>query len=334
MEGREPGPVAATTGDGTEVDYGLLARRLCGWLADQEQCGVAAGWKVTRLQRGAGEWHLSLRCSASGEERQQRTKFVFVGAGGGSLPLLQSTGLAEVEGLGGFPIGGQWLVCDEPSICAQHDSKVYGLTPPSSPSLGAGHLDVRRLNGQRQLLFGPFASWTTRFLKQGHWSDLPLSIHGGNLGALLQTAARNLPLVKYLITQGLKSRELRMAAVRDFYPNARLEDWRLVQAGVRVQAIKRADRGQLSFSTEVFSSADRSIAAMLGASPGASVAVNIALEVVQNCLPQLLGCSEGLARMRQMIPTFDQDLKQPASVPLFERTHREAAERLRLHPSA
>ena len=334
MEGREPGPVAATTGDGTEVDYGLLARRLCGWLAEQEQCGIVAGWKVTRLQRGAGEWHLSLRCSASGEERQQRTKFVFVGAGGGSLPLLQSTGLAEVEGLGGFPIGGQWLVCDAPSICARHDSKVYGLTPPSSPSLGAGHLDVRRLNGQRQLLFGPFASWTTRFLKQGHWSDLPLSIHGGNLGALLQTAARNLPLVKYLITQGLKSMDHRMEAVREFYPNARVEDWRLVQAGVRVQAIKRADRGKLSFSTEVFSSADRSIAAMLGASPGASVAVNIALEVVQNCLPQLLGSSEGLERMKRMIPTFDQDLKQPASVPLFEKTHREAAERLQLHPSA
>jgi malate dehydrogenase (quinone) len=331
MEGRGPGPVAATSGDGTEVDYGLLARRLCGWLAEQEDCSIAAGWKVTKLQRGVGEWHLDLRCMASGEERKQRAKFIFVGAGGGSLPLLQSTGLAEVAGLGGFPIGGQWLVCDEPSICARHEAKVYGATPPSSPSLGAGHLDVRRLNGRRQLLFGPFASWTTRFLKHGHWSDLPLSIRAGNLGALLQTGMRNLPLVKYLITQGLQSLESRMEAVREFYPNARSEHWRLVQAGIRVQAIKKADRGAVYFGTEVFSSADRSVAALLGASPGASVSVNIALEVVQTCLPHLLASSEGRERMRRMIPTFDQDLKQPDNAALFEKTSREATERLQLH---
>ena len=331
MEGRDPGPVAATTGDGTEVDYGLLARRLCGWLAQQEHCGIAAGWKVTKLLRGAGEWHLGLRLVASGEKREQRAKFVFVGAGGGSLPLLQSTGLAEVAGLAGFPIGGQWLVCDEPSICARHEAKVYGATPPSSPSLGAGHLDVRRLNGQRQLLFGPFASWTTRFLKHtGRWSDLPLSIRPGNLGALLRTAVRNHSLVKYLITQGLQSIEDRIKAVREFYPRARSEHWRLVQAGIRVQAIKKADRGAVYFGTEVFSAADRSVAALLGASPGASVSVNIALEVVQTCLPYLLANAEGQERMRQMIPTFDHDLKQPGNAALFEKTNREAAEQLQL----
>ncbi len=331
MEGREPCPVAATTGSGTEVDYGLLARRLCDWLAQQEHCGIAAGWKVTKLQRGAGEWHLGLRCIASGEEREQRAKFVFVGAGGGSLPLLQSTGLAEVAGLGGFPIGGQWLVCDEPSICARHEAKVYGTTPPSSPSLGAGHLDVRRLNGRRQLLFGPFASWTTRFLKHtGRWNDLPLSIRAGNLSALLQTTVRNRSLVKYLIMQGLQSMEDRMEAVREFYPGARSEHWRLVQAGIRVQAIKKADRGKVHFGTEVFSSADRSVAALLGASPGASVSVNIALEVVQTCLPQLLSNAEGRERLRQMIPTFDHDLKQPGNAALFEKTTRETAERLQL----
>ncbi len=331
MEGRAACPVAATKGDGTEVDYGMLARRLCGWLAQQQHCGIATGWKVTKLKRGAGEWHLDMRCVASGEERKQRAKFVFVGAGGGSLPLLQSTGLSEVSGLGGFPIGGQWLVCDEPSICARHDAKVYGITPSSSPSLGAGHLDVRRLNGRRQLLFGPFASWTTRFLKHGRWSDLPLSIRAGNLGALLRTAARNRSLVHYLITQGLQSMESRMVALREFYPGARSEHWRLVQAGIRVQAIKKADRGAVHFGTEVFSSADRSLASLLGASPGASVSVNIALEVIQTCLSHLLAGTEGVGRMRQMIPTFDQDLKQPGNAALFEKTNRETAERLQLH---
>ena len=332
MEGRVPGPVAATVGDGTEVNFGLLARRLCGWLAEQEHCGVATGWGVTKLRRGAGEWRFSVRCVTTGEEREQRAKFVFVGAGGGSLPLLQSTGLAEVAGLGGFPIGGQWLVCDEPSICSRHVAKVYGATPPSSPSLGSGHLDVRRLNGQRQLLFGPFASWTTRFLKHsGRWSDLPLSIRMNNLSALLRAAVRNRSLVRYLVTQGLQSMEDRMQALREYYPNARREHWRLVQAGIRVQAVKKADRGKVHFGTEVFSFADRSLAALLGASPGASVSVNIALEVVQTCLPQLLASTEGQERMRQLIPTFDQDLKQSGNSALFERATREAAERLQLH---
>ncbi|MFO1063048.1 MAG: malate:quinone oxidoreductase [Pirellulales bacterium] len=331
MEGRDPCPVACTVGEGTEVNFGLLARRLCSRLAQQDDCGVAVGWKVTRLRRENGHWQISLRCRKSGEVREQHSKFVFVGAGGGSLPLLQSTGLAEVAGLGGFPIGGQWLVCDNPNICARHDAKVYGATPPSSPSLGAGHLDVRRLNGQRQLFFGPFASWTMHFLKHtGSWTDLPRSIRLNNFSALLRTGVRNHRLVRYLISQGLQSIEQRLRALREYYPQARLEDWRLVQAGIRVQAIKRADRGAVYFGTEVFTPADRSLAALLGASPGASVAVNVAVEVIQTCLPNLLATAEGRERMRQMIPTFDIDLTQPGNAALFERSSREATERLRL----
>jgi malate dehydrogenase (quinone) len=249
--------------------------------------------------------------------------------------LLQSTGLAEVAGLGGFPIGGQWLVCDAPAICARHDAKVYGATPPSSPTLGSGHLDVRRLDGRRQLLFGPFASWTARFLKlTGSWSDLPRSVRLGNLFAMLHTAVRNRALVRYMITQGLQSMEQRLQALQEYYPNARLEDWRLVQAGIRVQAIKKADRGAVYFGTEVFSPADRSLAALLGASPGASVSVNIALEVIRMCLPQLLTSSEGRERMREMIPTFNDDLTQSNNAALFERTSREAIERLQLHSTS
>ena len=332
MEGRAAGPVAATVGAGTEVDYGLLARRLCEWLAGQEGCGIAAGWKVTGLERVLERWSVKVQCQTTGEKRKLETRFVFVGAGGGSLPILQSTGFAEVAGLAGFPIGGEWLVCDEPSICARHDAKVYGAPPPSSPSLGAGHFDVRRLNGRRQLFFGPFASWTTRFLKHtGRLSDLPLSVRAGNLSALLRTAARNQSLVRYLVAEGLQSKEDRLRAVREFYPNARSEHWRLVEAGIRVQAIKKADRGALYFGTEVFASADRSIAALLGASPGASVSVNVALETIQTCLPHLLADAEGLERMRRMIPTFDHDLKQSANAELFEKTSREAEERLHLN---
>lgn len=335
MEGRRPGPVAATTGPGTEVNYGLLARRLCRWLARHDDCGVATGWKVTRLRQAHGRWQVSLRHVASGELREPRARFVFVGAGGGSLPLLQTTGLAEVAGLGGFPIGGQWLTCETPAICARHEAKVYGATPPSAPSLGAGHLDVRWLDGKKQLLFGPFASWTTRFLKHsGRWTDLPRSLRLTNLPAMLHTAAKNVALVNYLISQGRQSIEQRMDALRGYYPNARREDWRLVHAGIRVQTIKKSDRGNVFFGTEVFSPANRSLAALLGASPGASVSVNIALNVVRASLPQLLATAEGRARMRQMIPTFDQDLKSAENAPLFFRTSREAEERLHLSSPA
>ena len=337
MEGRgETSPVAATrTNGGTEVNFGLLARRLLGWLGEQEGCGVATSCRVTSLRRDGDAWRVAIAHLPSGERLVHRAKFVFVGAGGGSLPLLQSTGLAEVSGLGGFPIGGQWLVCDDPAIAARHDAKVYGVTPPSSPSLGAGHLDIRRLDDRRQLLFGPFGSWTTRFLKQtGHWTDLPRSLRLGNAATLLWSAVHNRPLVQYLIEQALQSMDRRMGALRQFYPQAKSTDWRLVEAGIRVQTIKKANRGAITFGTEVFSAADRSLAALLGASPGASVAVNIALETIKTCLPDLLATSEGRARMKKMIPTYDEDLQVPANAGLFERTSRQAEETLGLVPRA
>jgi malate dehydrogenase (quinone) len=259
---------------------------------------------------------------------------VFVGAGGGSLPLLQSTGLSEVRGLGGFPIGGQWLVCDDAELAARHGAKVYGPAPPASPSLGAPHLDLRRLDGRRQLLFGPFGSWTTRFLKEtGRWSDLPRSLRPGNLTTLLRAAVHNRPLVQYLVAQALQSMETRMGALRQFYPAARTADWRIVEAGIRVQTIKKADRGAVYFGTEVFSSQDKSLAALLGASPGASVAVNIAVETIKQCLPHLLATAEGRDRMKRMIPAYDEDLKLSANAPVFERAARVAEETLGLVPA-
>lgn len=332
MEGRGPSRVAATrAAAGTEVNFGQLARRLLGWLGAQDGCEVATGCRVTGLSREHDAWRVAVTHVASGERLVHRARFVFVGAGGGSLPLLQSTGLPEARGLGGFPIGGQWLVCDDPALAARHEVKVYGATPPSSPSLGAPHLDQRRLDGRRQLLFGPFGSWTTRFLKQtGRWTDLPGSLRADNFPTLLRAAVHNRPLVQYLIGQALQRMESRMGALRQFYPAARTADWRLLEAGIRVQTIKRADRGAVYFGTEVFSSQDRSLAALLGASPGASVAVNIAVETIKTCLPHLFATAEGRARMKKMIPVHDEDLKLPANAGLFERASRAADETLGL----
>jgi malate dehydrogenase (quinone) len=148
---------------------------------------------------------------------------------------------------------------------------------------------------------------------------------------MLRTAVCNRALARYMVTQGLQSMELRLKALPEYYPNSRLGDWRLVQAGIRVQAIKKVDRGAIYFDTAVFSPADRSLAALLGALPSASVAVNIALEVIRTCLPQLLTTLEVRQHMKEMIPTFSDDLTQPHNAALFERTSREAIERLQLH---
>lgn len=332
MEGRVRTPVAASrAAGGTEVHYGLLARRLLAWLVEQEGCAVTAGCRVTSLTQRGGVWQVAIRHTSTGERSMARARFVFVGAGGGSLPLLQSTGLREVRGLGAFPIGGQWLVCDDPEICGRHEAKVYGSAPPSSPSLGAPHLDLRRLDGRRQLLFGPFGTWTTRFLKQtGRWTDLPRSLRPDNVGTLLRAGIRNRPLVRYLVGQAIQTMHSRMESLRLYYPLARPADWRLVEAGIRVQSIRKADRGAVSFGTEVFSTRDRSLAALLGASPGASVSVNISLETIRTSLPDLLATTDGRTRLRQMIPTYDEDLRSPTNAGRFEETSRAAGEVLGL----
>jgi len=328
MEGRRPGTVAATRMEsGTEVDFGSLARRLSGWLAVQDRCDVLTGWRVAQVRRGHGCWHVSGRNEDTGENREWQARFVFVGAGGGTLPILQTTGLPEVAGLGGFPIGGQWLVCNDPALASRHRAKVYGATPPSSPSLGAPHLDLRRMGGQDRLMFGPFGSWTTRFLRHaGGPLDLPRSMRMDNIGTLARAGLRNRALVSYLVGQALQGMDDRLAALRRFYPLARDGDWRLVEAGIRVQAIKRSDAGAIYFGTELLASSDGSLAALLGASPGASVAADVALQVIRRCLPGLMEERAGRDALDLMMPTHGVDLKNPAHARLFEHHHRRTAE--------
>jgi len=315
------------------VNFGELARQMIGWLSQQEGCGLATGHRVARLSKADDAWHVSVRHAVSGEQQVHRAKFVFVGAGGGSLPLLQSTALPEARGLGAFPIGGHWLVCSKPEIVSRHGVKVYGMVPKASPSLGAPHLDVRVLCKEKTLLFGPFAAWTGKFLKHtGRHTDLLFSLRPHNLGTLLNTGLHNLDLVRYCIAQGLQSLEDRMEAVREFYPAARTADWHLVDAGIRVQALKKADHGAVYFGTEVFTDSHHSLAALLGASPGASVSVNIARELILKCLPQLLANSAGRDRMKEMLPTYDEDLKQPCNAGLFEKLSAAAEETLQLRP--
>ena len=333
-EGRPSGPIAATKMDtGTDVNFGAISRKLLGWLGKQDGCGVASGHRVTDLKKTDNGWLLTVKNLATGATFQNNAKFVFVGAGGGSLPLLQKSGIAEAKGLGGFPIGGQWLVCDNPEIVARHQAKVYGQALDAAPTMAVPHLDTRILDGKKTLLFGPFAAWTTKFLhQQGSYLDLPLSVKPDNLATLIKIGIHNLDLVKYLVQQGTQSMADRMKVLHVFYPDAKPEDWKLIDAGIRVQAIKKTDgeAGIVHYGTEVITDQDRSISALLGASPGASVCVNIVLEVIKTCFPQLLDTPQGLARIREMIPTFGIDTKLPENEAIYRQHSQQANQTLQL----
>jgi len=312
IKGREDMPVAATRMlAGTDVNFGDLSRKLIEWLGGQQGCSFHTQHRVTDLNRCGEGWELKVRDLKQGRTFRRTASFVFIGAGGGSLPLLQKAGVCEIKGYGGFPIGGQWLICEKPEIVEKHEAKVYGLSPGAAPTMAVPHLDSRFLEGRKALLFGPYAAWTTKFLhKGGSFWDLPGSIKFHNWLTLLKVGIGNLPLVRYLIQQGLQSMNTRLKELRNFYPEAKAEDWKLIDAGIRVQAIKKedGDAGIVHFGTEVVTTADKTVSSLLGASPGASVCVNIVLEVARKCFGELLDKEEARARLKKMIPTHDVNL--------------------------
>ena len=328
LEGRDDTPVAMTKMDeGTDVNYGALATKLIEWFGQQENCKALTEHKVLDLKKNKGSWTVTIKNLVTGETFSKAAKFVFIGAGGGSLPLLQASGIAEAKGFGGFPIGGQWLVCDKPELVSQHQAKVYGMSPGSAPTMAVPHLDTRVINGKKSLLFGPYASWTTKFLhRTGRMTDLPGSIRPDNIASLIKVGLHNLPLVKYLMQQGTQSFETRMGELRNFYPDAQTEDWKLIDAGIRVQAIKKedGDAGIVHFGTEVVNAADGSICALLGASPGASVSTNIALGILRKCFPEMLKDEPCADRLSTIIPTWNENLSGSEMAARQGKVHLEA----------
>ncbi len=337
-EGRSGEPIAATrVAQGTDVNFGVLARGLVAWLAAQPGCGVATGHRVLGLKRAGQGWQVQVEDLGTRKRLKSTAGFVFIGAGGGSLSLLQKTGIPQSRGIGGFPIGGQWLVCDTPEIVEQHHAKVYGQALGTAPTMAVPHLDTRVLDGKKVLLFGPFAAWTSKFLHGGgSHLDLPRSIKPHNVLTLTNIGVKNLDLIRYLVQQSKQTKEDRMRSLRDFYPAARSEDWRLIDAGIRVQAIKSSEgkSGIVHYGTEVITDDRKSVAALLGASPGASVSASIALQLIETCMPAMLARPEVQERMRTMVPTYGVDLKQPRNADVYQMASRMASAALQLEEPA
>ncbi|EST10890.1 malate:quinone oxidoreductase [Sporolactobacillus laevolacticus] len=331
MDGRTTNePIAATKIDsGTDVNFGALTRTLFDHLK-HKNVEINYKHRVQDIKRASdGSWVVKVQDIDGGKTETHSAKFVFIGGGGGSLPLLQKTGIPESKHIGGFPVSGLFMVCNNPEVVRQHHAKVYGKAKIGAPPMSVPHLDTRFIDNKQTLLFGPFAGFSPKFLKMGSNFDLIGSVKPNNVLTMLAAGVKEMALTKYLIQQVLLSNEKRMEALREFIPNAKSEDWEIVVAGQRVQVIKdtAAGKGTLQFGTEVVTAADGSIAALLGASPGASTAVPVMLEVLEKCFPEQK--NEWAPKIKEMIPSYGVSLAENPE--LFQAIHTSTAQTLGLN---
>ena len=313
MEGRDNSQKVAANRNkiGTDVNFGELTRNLFNYLKKLPGVTLHLQHEVKHIHRhNDTRWDVGIKDKLTGEHKEVFANFVFIGAGGGSLPLLEKSHIPEGKGFGGFPVSGQWLRCTNEEVIARHHAKVYGQASVGATPMSVPHLDTRIIDGKQELLFGPYAGFSTKFLKEGSYLDLPRSIKASNIWPMIETGLHNIPLTKYLVSQVMQSADDRMKELQAYLPNARKEDWELKIAGQRVQVIKKDahEGGVLEFGTEVVSAADGSIAALLGASPGASTAVAIMLNLLQTCFKNELATDDWQKKLRKMIPSYGQSL--------------------------
>ncbi|EKM0364457.1 malate dehydrogenase (quinone) [Cronobacter turicensis] len=333
IEGRDPKQkVAATwTPVGTDVNYGEITRQLVGSLKKTSNFKLETSSEVTDFKRNAdNSWHVTITDVNSGKEHAVDAKYVFIGAGGGALKLLQKTGIPEADNYAGFPVGGSFLVSENPEIARQHGEKVYGQASVGAPPMSVPHLDARFLDGKRVVLFGPFATFSTKFLKNGSFFDLLSTTTTSNFMPMTDVGLDNFDLVKYLIGQVMLSDEDRFDALKEYYPTARKEDWKLIQAGQRVQIIKKDPEkgGVLKLGTEIVTDQQKTLAALLGASPGASTAAPISINVIKQLFPEQYKSEAWQSKLREIVPSYGQKLN--GNVALTQQVWDETASTLQL----
>ncbi|MEJ5927030.1 malate dehydrogenase (quinone) [Corynebacterium sp. H128] len=290
--------------NGTDINYGAQAKQ---FLAAAEKGGteIRYGHEVKDIKADGAKWLVTVKNVHTGDLQTVKANFVFVGAGGMALPLLQKSGIKEIKGYGGFPVSGAWLRCTNEELIEQHAAKVYGQASVGTPPMSVPHLDTRVIDGKKGLLFGPYAGWTPKFLKAGSYLDLFKSMRPGNLPSYMGVGVQEMGLTKYLVTEVMKDEAARLESLREYMPTAKAEDWELVIAGQRVQIIKPAGFpkfGSLEFGTALINNSDGTIAGLLGASPGASIAPSAMIEVLERCFGNRM--IEWGPKLKEMVPTY------------------------------
>ncbi|MDF7793166.1 malate dehydrogenase (quinone) [Pseudomonas syringae] len=309
MEGRDPAQKLAVTWSpiGTDVNFGEITRQFVANLKAKQNFNLQLSSEVEDINHNDdGTWRVKYKNLKDGTVTETDTKFLFIGAGGAALHLLQESGIPEAKEYGGFPVGGSWLVTDNQTLAMQHMGKAYGIASTGAPPMSVPHLDTRVLDGKRVILFGPFATFSTKFLKNGSYFDLLTSTTTHNVWPMTRVGIEQYPLIEYLAGQVMMSDDDRFAALQQYFPNAKKEDWRLMQAGQRVQIIKRDEEkgGVLKLGTEIVASKDGSIAGLLGASPGASTAAPIMLGVLEKVFKDKVATPEWQAKLHQIVPSY------------------------------
>ncbi|AQV15666.1 malate dehydrogenase (quinone) [Acinetobacter pittii] len=314
MNDRDPSQkVAATRMDvGSDVNYGSITKQLVGHLNQNPNFKLQTSTEVTGISQNDDKtWSVSFKNLKTGKVDHVKTRFVFIGAGGAAVKLLQLTGLPEAKQYAGFPVGGEFLITDNPKITAEHTAKVYGRAELGAPPMSVPHIDTRYIDGKKYVLFGPFATYSNKFLKNGSQLDLLASTNKNNVLPMTTVGLENLDLVKYLVSQVMMSDEDRLNELRKYYPDAKAEDWRLSQGGQRVQIIKKepGKPATLQFGTEIFASKDGAVTALLGASPGASTSPYIMLNLLEKAFPQQ---TEGKwnQKLHEIVVSYKQDLSK------------------------
>ena len=315
VEGRDRDEQIAATriASGTDVDFGAVTNQLFDYLA-KRGTAIQVNSEVVSLRRINEGWHLTIRDTKTGAKRYVESKIVFVGAGGWALKLLQKAKIPEAKGYGLFPVSGSFLRTDKPELVTKHRAKVYSQASVGAPPMSVPHLDSRVVEGNESLLFGPYAGAIPKFLKQGSVLDLPLTIRLANIRPYLSVAMKNLALIKYLVKELAKSKSKQFESLREFMPTANPDDWQLITAGQRAQVIKRDAKGNgtLQFGTEVVTSADGSIAGLLGASPGASTSVHIMLEILKKSFES--DYNKWSPELKRLIPSLGIELNRDAKL--------------------
>jgi len=328
MENRNSSDKVAATrvAYGSDVNFGQIAKSMTDYLVKQDGFQLCLNTQVDNLNKqDDGTWDVLMRDRKSGSKITINTKFVFLGVGGGALPLLQKSNIPECDGYAGFPVSGQWLICDKPDIVNKHMAKVYGKAAVGAPPMSVPHLDTRVLSSDdssdkpsdkpsgipnKALLFGPFAGFTTKFLKYGSNFDLIKATNFDNIKPMTMVGLRNVDLTRYLISESMQSHSERVKSLRNYFPDAQEDDWTLASAGQRVQIIKKCEDqgGTLEFGTEVVSSADGTLAALLGASPGASITVKTMVEILENCFKDQYDENGWQEKIKSLIPSYQKSL--------------------------